>query len=173
MNFPLHPDTPAEGVKLIDLFGGPSAAPRLEQSRQRLAALAKEEGLPMSATREMTYNSRLAQELGVWATEQGHGTEYHDATFRAYFVDNRNISEIDTLVKLAEAVGLDGKAARKVLTERTHSAKVDTEWADSRRAGVDAVPTFEMAGQRVVGAQPYEVLEQLAIQAGAKKRGEE
>ena len=172
MHFPLHPDTPAEGMRLLDLFGGPSAAPRLEQGRKRLLALAEQEGLPMGSNREMTYNSRLAQELGVWAEEQGHGTEFHDAAYRAYFVDDQNVGEIDVLVRLAEKIGLDGKAARQVLEKRTHSPKVDADWALARESGVDAVPTFEMGGQRVVGAQPYEVLEQLVVEAGAKKRSD-
>lgn len=170
MHFPLHPDTPAEGMKLLDLFGGPSAAPRLEQSRQRLLDLAKQEGLPMSGNREMTYNSRLAQELGVWAEELGHGTEFHDAAFRAYFVENQNVGDVDVLVGIAKSVGLDAGAARKVLTERTHREKVDSDWSRSRQSGVNAVPTFQIGGKMVVGAQPYEVLEELAIEAGAKKR---
>jgi len=170
VHFPLHPDTPAEGIRLLDLFGGPSAAPRLEQGKKRLLALAEQEGLPMSANREMTYNSRLAQELGVWAEEEGRGSAFHDAAYRAYFVDARNLGDIGVLVGVAESVGLDGKDARKVLEGRTHREKVDAHWALARQSGVDAVPTFQMGEQRVVGAQPYEVLEQMVIQAGARKR---
>ncbi len=160
-----------EGVKLLDLFGGPSAAPRLEQSKKRLAAIAEQEGLPMGTKREMTYNSRLAQELGLWAAEQGKGPEFDNATYRAYFVDGSNVSDVDLLVELAKGVGLDPKAARKVVVERTHQAKVDEHWNRSRQSGVSAVPTFQMGGQQVVGAQPYEVLRQLVIEAGAKTRG--
>ncbi|MBD3163069.1 MAG: hypothetical protein GF346_11645, partial [Candidatus Eisenbacteria bacterium] len=73
VHFPLHPETPPEGRSLQDLFGGgPRAEERLRQGRQRLKELAAAEGLPMGE-RTHTYNSRLAQELGVWAEEHDRG----------------------------------------------------------------------------------------------------
>ncbi len=169
VNFPLHPDTPAQGISIVDLFGGQSALPRIEASQKRMKALTAAEGLPM-ADRTMVYNSRLAQELGVWAAAQGKGPEFHQAAFRAYFAEARNISDPEVLVALAEGVGLDGAQARKVLTERLYKSEVDSEWSASEAAGVNAVPTFEAGGTRVVGAQPYEVLAQLVEKAGATRR---
>lgn len=161
-------------MKLVDLFGGgPAAVERLAQSSKRLVALAEQEGLPMNANRQMTFNSRLAQELGVWAEEQGHGPAFHDAAYRACFVQSNNLGDPEVLVRLATSVGLDEAGARRVLTERTHREKVDAHWERSRNSGVNAVPTFEAGGQHVVGAQPYEALEELVRAAGAKKRGEE
>jgi len=83
-----------------------------------------EAGLPYG-DRTHTYNSRLAQELGAWADTQPGGEAIHDALYRAYFVDAVNISDVDALIEIAEAVGLDGLAARAVLVERSFSAKVD------------------------------------------------
>jgi len=170
IHFPLHPETPPEGVKLLDLFGGPSAAPRLEASRARLAALAKEEGLPMSMNREMTYNSRIAQELGAYATTQGHGMAFHDQMFVAYFVKNENISDPTVLLKIAQAAGLDPAETKKVMNERSFEAAVDLDWQRSREAGVTGVPTFSIKGKSVVGAQPIGVLRKLVEAAGVPKR---
>lgn len=169
MNFPLHPETPAEGISLLQLFGGESARPRIQASQARLKQIAAAEGLPLSE-REMTYNSRLAQELGVWATEKGKGAAYHDAAFRAYFVDGRVISDPVVLAGLAAAVGLDSTEARQVLEQRRYRQPVDQEWAACRSAGITSVPTFEAGGRRVVGAQPYEELARLVEAAGAKRR---
>jgi len=47
------------------------------------------------------------------------------------------------------------------LTERRMRAAVDADWARSRALGVTGVPTFVMGRKAVVGAQPYEALEQL------------
>jgi predicted DsbA family dithiol-disulfide isomerase len=55
-------------------------------------------------------------------------------------------------------------------TERTYRRAVDDDWERARTIGVTAVPTFVAAGSAVVGAQPYEVLEQLIVTAGAKRR---
>jgi len=172
VHFPLHPDTPAEGTPLIDLFGGESARPRLEAGRARLRQLADAEGLEMGE-REMTYNSRLAQELGAWAESEGKGEAFHDLAFRAYFVDAKDISDPDVLVDIATEADLDPDAAREVLEKRTFRDVVDADWARSRAAGVTGVPTFQAGDGRVVGAQPYAVLEEMVRAAGAVPRATE
>ena len=165
VHFPLHPDTPVEGGRsLADLFAGRN------MDRQAMHAQMKArmdaEGLPYGE-RTMTYNSRLAQELGKWADTQPGGEALHDALFRAYFVDARDISEPAVLLEIAERVGLPVDAAREVLEQRTFKAAVDADWALSRRYGVTGVPTFVAGRHGVVGAQPYEVLEQLVREAMA------
>jgi predicted DsbA family dithiol-disulfide isomerase len=169
VNFPLHPETPAEGISLAELFGGEAALPRIRASQERLKQMAAAEGLTMS-DRTMTYNSRLAQELGVWATEKGKGPAFHEAAFRAYFTEGKVISDPTVLAGIAAAVGLDPAEARHVMAERTYRDAVDREWAVCSAAGVTAVPTYEAGGRKVVGAQPYEQLARLVEQAGAKRR---
>jgi predicted DsbA family dithiol-disulfide isomerase len=158
VHFPLHPDTPQEGRSLEDLFRGRGydVAKMQAQMRARMEA----EGLPYG-DRRMTYNSRLAQELGKWADTQPGGEAIHDALFKAYFVDGRNIGDADVLLKIAKSIGLPEEGAREVLEKRTFKHAVDADWDKSRQYGVTGVPTF-VAGQRgVVGAQPYETLVQL------------
>ncbi len=170
VNFPLHPGTPMAGQSLAELFGGgPGAEARIRQSQTRLRALAEAEGLPMS-DRTMTYNSRLAQELGRWAADRGRGPAFHDAAFRAYFAEGKNIADTGVLADLAESVGLDRAEALQVLEDRSYREAVDADWARAVAAGVNAVPTFQADGRTVVGAQPYAVLETLVRQAGAHKR---
>ena len=65
---------------------------------------------------------------------------------------------------------LPAEEARAVLTERRFKDAVDADWAKSRQWGVTGVPTFVAARYGVVGAQPYEVLEQLLDKAGARRR---
>ena len=162
VHFPLHPDTPQEGRSLEDLFRGRGydVAKMQAQMRARMEA----EGLPYG-DRRMTYNSRLAQELGKWAETQPGGEAIHDALFRAYFVDARNIGDAQVLLEIAQSVGLPREEAKEVLEKRTFKAAVDADWEKSHRYGVTGVPTFVIGSQGVVGAQPYEVLEQLVEQA--------
>jgi len=165
VHFPLHPETPPEGKSLEELFAGRGydIASMQGQMRARMQA----EGLPYG-DRKMTYNSRLAQELGKWADTRAGGEAIHDALFRAYFVEARNIGDADVLVQIAESVGLPGNEAREVLAQRTFKAAVDVDWQKSREYGVTGVPTFVAAGRGVVGAQPYEVLEQLVTEAAGR-----
>jgi predicted DsbA family dithiol-disulfide isomerase len=158
VHFPLHPDTPQEGKSLAEMFAGRGydIDKMQAQMRARMAA----EGLPYGE-RKMTFNSRLAQELASWAESQPGGEAIHDALFKAYFVDGKNIGDPEELVKIAESVGLPGDKAREVIEKRTHKAAVDADWQKSRQYGVTGVPTFVIGERGVVGAQPYEALEQL------------
>ena len=167
MHFPLHPETPAEGLSLAELFAGRDYDPTAMQARMR--GLMEEEGLPYGE-RTHTYNSRLAQELGKWADTQEGGEAIHEKLFKAYFVDGRNIGDPDVLVEIAESVGLDGAKARRVIEERSFKDAVDADWAKSRQYGVTGVPTYVADQQGVVGAQPYEVLEQFMAAVGAKSK---
>src|ERR687888_1552469 len=113
----------------------------------------------------MTYNSRLAQELGKWADSQPGGEAIHDALFRAYFVDGRNIGDPDVLVQIAESVGLPGDKAREVVEERSYKAAIDADWQKSREYGVTGVPTFVAGGPGGGGAQAHQGPEQLVKKA--------
>jgi predicted DsbA family dithiol-disulfide isomerase len=153
--FPLHPETPVQGRSLEDLFAGrgmdiPKMLSHLKQTADQL-------GLPFGH-RTMTYNSRLAHELGKWAETQGQGEAYNLKAFQAYFVDGYNIAQPEVLSELALAVGLDGNKALKVLQNGSYHKAVDMDWQRARQMGIHAVPTFQMNGRMLVGAQSYESL---------------
>ena len=94
----------------------------------------------------------------------------HYALYKAYFVDRKNLAELDVLVDIAEQVGMDGVRAREVLETREFSAAIDEHWTHSRQIGVTGVPTFVAGGYGVVGAQRYESIEALLQQASAQPR---
>jgi predicted DsbA family dithiol-disulfide isomerase len=167
VHFPLHPETPPEGRSMAEFYAERGIDP--EAAHARMKGLMDAEGLPYGR-RSHSYNSRLAQELGKWADTQPGGAALHDALYRAYFVDARNIGDPEILVEIAEAVGLPGEEARAVLQQRRFKDAVDADWAKSAQYGVTGVPTFVAARYGVVGAQPYAVLEQLVERVGAKRR---
>jgi predicted DsbA family dithiol-disulfide isomerase len=166
--FPLHPDTPAEGRPLEDLFAGRGLD--LEAMHTRMKRLMDAEGLPYNR-RTHTYNSRLAQELAKWGDSQTGFQAIHDALYRAYFVDGRNLADTKVLVDIAKSVGLSPDEARDVLTQRTFENAVDADWQKALRYGITGVPTFVVGGQKVVGAQPYGVLAEQLRAAGAQPKG--
>ena len=143
--FPLHPETPQEGMKLSELFVGREEY--IEAMQTKLVQVATAEGLPLTR-RTRTYNSRLAQELGKWAECQGVGSLFHKAVYRAYFVDGINIALIDELIQIAESVGLSADEARTVLVTRSYAASVDADWKRAREMRITAVPTHLCGGKR-------------------------
>ncbi len=128
-----------------------------------LKQVARDLQLPFG-DRKMTYNSRLAQELGKWAEQKGKGDAFHDAVFRAYFADGRNIADVNNLADIATSVGLDAKEAHEILTARTFKEAVDSDWTRAYESRVTAVPTFLMNGQTLVGAQPFNALANFMLQ---------
>ncbi len=165
--FPLHPDTPAEGMTLEELFAGRDFD--VTAAQVKLAELMAAEGLPYGK-RTHTYNSRLAQELAKWGEEQPNGAGIHDALFRAYFVDGVNLANVERLLDIAAAVGLSRDEAERVLMERSFKGSVDRDWQRSAALGVTGVPTFVVDGRGVVGAQPYDALEEFLVQSGVPRR---
>ena len=151
--FPLHPETPPEGRELSDLFAGREAMIRDMQAR--LLQVAAAEGLPLTE-RTRTYNSRLAQELGKWAEEQGRGDQFRHAVYRSYFVEGVNIAMVDELVRIATAVGLSADEAQIVLGERTFAEAVDADWQRAMDLRITAVPTHLCSGKRLPGFAAYE-----------------
>jgi len=159
--FPLHPATPAEGLSLKDLFAG--RAVDLEAVHARLKNLMGDEGLQFNQ-RTHTYNSRLAQELATGFDS------VRDALYRAYFEEGKNIGDVEVLIGVAQSAGIPAEAARRILSERTFKEAVDADWEKARRYGITGVPSFVAGGQKLVGAQPYDVLEKFLITAGAQPR---
>ena len=168
MFFPLHPETPADGLTLDSLFAGRGVD--VPAAHQRMVELMRAEGLPYGE-RTHTYNSRLAQELGKWADARGVES-IHDILYQAYFVKNRNISDIEELASLAQSAGLPVDEAKDVLMGRRFKKEVDADWMKSRKYGITGIPTFVSGKHSLVGAQSYEALEKLVRNAGAMRIGE-
>lgn len=156
-------------MTLEELFAGRNVD--LDAAQNRMSVLMRKEGLPYGV-RTKTFNSRLAQELASWASTQPGGNSIHDALFLAYFVEGQNIAERNVLLNAVASIGLSTTDAETVLNTRSHRKAVDADWIESRRLGITGVPTFVAGNRNESGAQPFEILEQLVVQAGAEKRTE-
>jgi predicted DsbA family dithiol-disulfide isomerase len=154
-------------MRLEELFRGHDF--NLAAARRRLEQEAGRLGLPYG-DRQMTYNSRKAQELGKWAEARGEGAAYHASVFEAYFVHGRNIALTAELLTLCDNIGLPAEAAAAALNDPRYAAAVDRDWQRSRGEGITAAPTFIAGGRRLVGAHPYTAIEQLVVAAGASKK---
>ncbi len=152
--FPLHASTPKEGLLLSELLRGVD----LTSVHQRLYALMDELGLEYGP-RDKTYNSRLAQELGLWADTQNGGDKLHSLLYRRYFVHNGNLAEPAVLLATVAEAGLDVAAAQQVLEQRSFRAACDEAWERARRFQITGVPTFSAGGYQFSGFHPLEEME--------------
>ena len=164
-HFPLHPETPLEGKTLEELFAGRGMD--LPAAKARMVEVMAAEGLDFGE-RTMTFNSRLAQELGAFASDRL--PEIHQALFRAYFVEGKNLARTEVLIEAGLRVGLRREEMNEVLDGRRMEGLVDADWRRCHEKGVTGVPTFRVGDAMAVGALPYEQLEAFLLRAGAVKR---
>lgn len=135
----------------------------------RLRQTAASYNLPMGDIRK-NYNTRLLQELGLWAQEKGKGAVFQAEGFRAYFVDNVNISDTDVLMGIVRRAGLETGEAENVMATRQYAGAVDADWNAVQELEIVAAPTFVIGKKRLVGAQSYESLATFVAAHGAGNR---
>ena len=87
--------------------------------------------------------SRLAFEGYYYAKEHGCGEKYNDLIYRAYFIDEEDIGEMDVLCRLAEKAGLDCKGYKKALEAGVYSEIEKKSVAEAReKYQIKQVPTI-------------------------------
>jgi predicted DsbA family dithiol-disulfide isomerase len=164
--FFLDPTIPQEGRERTPQTTADSPKSHLEERGDAL-------GIEFRRGRSFTPNSHLSLQAAEFARE--HGTreqqhELHKALFKGHFTTFDNLGELDVLVRIGGEVGLDRSAMREALEAGTYVVQVDEGIAWSRSVGVTGIPTFILNDQyAVVGAQEYEVLEQVMEKLGAKR----
>jgi predicted DsbA family dithiol-disulfide isomerase len=120
-----------------------------------VASLAEAEGLTYDFEHSVMVNTFDAHRLTHLAKAQGHGAAMHERLMRAQLIEGANLSEVDTLVRLSEELGVDGAA--RVLTTDEYTADVENDIREARLLGATGVPFFVLDRRYgVSGAQPVE-----------------
>jgi predicted DsbA family dithiol-disulfide isomerase len=110
-------------------------------------------------------NSRLALEGAKFAEAHGHGPAYHQAMFKAHFIEDRDFGDLDTLADIAAEVGLNRADFVTAIEQGNHAAAVDQDVAQARAYGLNGVPATIIAGKYLVsGGQPFEALQDIVRQ---------
>jgi len=99
---------------------------------------------------------RLARVDAFW--------EYHDYLFQNHGGENQGAFNKNNLKRFAVELELDSEAFDQCLDSGRHAQLVRTETTSGQQIGIRSTPTFLVNGQPVVGAQPFEVFEQIIDQ---------
>jgi predicted DsbA family dithiol-disulfide isomerase len=103
--------------------------------------------------------SRYALEGAKFAEEKGLGDAYHQAMFKAHFVDDQDFGDLNTLAGLATEVGLDRAEFLAALESGVYTVQVDTDISQAMAYGLQGVPATIIEHKYLIsGAQPYEAL---------------
>jgi predicted DsbA family dithiol-disulfide isomerase len=166
--FQLNPDMQAEGMARKEYvetkFGGPE---RAVQIYARVTAVGNEVGLPFQFEKiQRQPNTIHAHRLIRYAGDHGNQDAVVEALFRAFFIEIRDIGDVDTLSEIAASAGMNRESVRAHLASEQGAETVRQEDAVARQLGITGVPFFVFGGKYAVsGAQDPDVLVQACQQA--------
>ena len=161
--FQLNPEMPPGGMARKDYlrakFGESDGGDRYKH----VIAAGLEEGIPFAFDRmQRAPNTVRAHRLNRFAERAGKQEAVVEALFQGYFVQARDVGDIDTLVDIAVSAGLDAKAVRAYLMSDEDDELIREEDAFARKIGIHGVPCFVVERKFMVsGAQPPEVFAQV------------
>ncbi|UWR24711.1 DsbA family oxidoreductase [Sulfitobacter sp. S223] len=158
--FQLNPDMPPEGMDrrayLEGKFGGKEGAVK---AYAPVVEHAKNAGLNINFEgMQRTPNTMNAHRLIHWAGIEGRQTAAVSALFKAYFVDARDIGDVEVLSDIADGIEMDASVVARLLESDADIDDIRARDAHSRQMGISSVPTFIIGGKHAVpGAQPPEL----------------
>jgi predicted DsbA family dithiol-disulfide isomerase len=160
-SFQLNPETPpGTAVPTLDYLAG-RFGPESGAMTTRVAELAKTEGLDFDFGAALTVNTLDAHRLLHLAADLGVGAAAEERLLRAHFTEGADLSDHETLARLAGEVGLDPDRARAVLAGTEYDAEVRADLNEARRPGISGVPFFVFDRRYgISGAQPAETFGQ-------------
>jgi protein-disulfide isomerase len=101
-------------------------------------------------------NAISAAEASGCAFEQDFYWEFHDRLFSMEQGLDRK-----AYIKYATDLGLDVDAFQECIDSRQYQAEVQADYDFAAQLGIRSTPTFFVNGLAVVGAQPFEVFQQV------------
>lgn len=167
--FLLDPSTPDEGVdlreRLLRKYGIPA-----ERMFARVEAAARESGIPLDfakVTRSVA--TTRAHTLIRRAADKGTQRALKSALLDAYFLEGRDVGDVDVLVEIASAHGFEPDEARALVRDDAELRATREVAASMAAQGIDGVPFF-IVGERFAfsGAQPVETMKTVIERALAE-----
>lgn len=163
-SFQLNPNMVTNPAISIDQYLADVKGFSIDHAKQlnnHVTQMAAEVGLTYNFDKAVVANSFNAHRYSHLAKKHGKGIEAEEQLFKAYFTDGKNIDDLDTLVELGTAIGLDTEEIRQTLEGAAFADDVKHDIAEAKYLGIQGVPFFVMNNKYgVSGAQAVPVFEQ-------------
>ncbi|TMD68465.1 MAG: hypothetical protein E6I84_01490 [Chloroflexi bacterium] len=164
--FELHPEIPPQGRPRAEVLP-PAYRARAEEGVNRLAA---QVGLQLRL-HDRLINSRPALQAAEFAREQGRFDAMHRELFRAYWEEGEDVSDGAVLREVAARTGVDVSSMEAAVAENRFGDYLDARRAEAEDLMINGIPAHVIAERYLVmGAQPYELFEQVMAKIGVSKR---
>ncbi|MDR3695201.1 DsbA family oxidoreductase [Mucilaginibacter sp.] len=163
-SFQLNPNMVTNPAISIDQYLADVKGFSIDHAKQlnnHVTQMAAEVGLTYNFDKSVVANSFNAHSYSHLAKKHGKGIEAEEQLFKAYFTDGKNIDDLDTLVELGSAIGLDADEVLQTLKSNAFADEVKRDIAEAQYLGIQGVPFFVMNNKYgVSGAQAVPVFEQ-------------
>lgn len=173
--FQLNPDVGPEGENLREHLAAKygTTPEQSKAARDRITTLGAEVGFTFDFTDDTrTWNTFDAHRLIGWAELQGRQHETKLALLKANFTDNRNVSDRDVLVDVAQSVDLDADEARIMLASGAYVDELRAAMEFWRARGISGVPSMIFLGRHLVtGAQGVDTYRNILGQLAQMETG--
>ena len=172
--FELNPRMPDAGEDALEHLTGKYGISEAQAKQNGEAIRARGEQLGFTfdmERRRRVWNTFDAHRLLHWAELEDLDRQrtLKHALLRAYFTDGENVSDHDTLARLAESAGLGGARARAILASGEYADAVREREQHYAGQGIRAVPSIIFNDRHLVqGGQPVELFERALRQVAAE-----
>jgi predicted DsbA family dithiol-disulfide isomerase len=160
--YELRPGTPPEGMPRVPKPGAANGFP------PNLIEYAEEVGLKLVRS-QLIPCSLPALEVAEYAKGRGKFDQFHEAVFKAYWEEAKNIGLRDILLQIARETGLDTIEVASCLDEGRYTPLIKKQSEEAKQSGINGIPAFVIGEYLIEGAQPYSVFQGVFENAGREE----
>jgi 2-hydroxychromene-2-carboxylate isomerase len=144
------------------------APPKAAYYKHDFARSARFLGIPFRFPSKFPLPTQQAARAYLWLHEQdcAQARAFAHATYRALFVDDRDISGPDTVLDIAAGLGVDRQALAAALGGPELKERLKAEVETAMAAGVFGSPTVVVDGEMFFGADRLPQLERWLAEGG-------
>lgn len=169
-SYQLHPQFPqdAAGIPAVEYIKNAKGLPKEETlgMMQQVQSIGKSLEINFDFEKSLIVNTLNAHRLIHFAQETGLGNVLKERLFQAHFSEGADVNDSNTLIKLAQEVGMDKNEVDEILHSDRFVYEVTQDIQEGVNLGLRGVPFF-VFNQKfgIAGAQPLEMFEQTLRQA--------
>jgi predicted DsbA family dithiol-disulfide isomerase len=153
----IHPEFPPQGKKRTKTLKSKSFAETIRE-------MAKEDNIEIKLPGYAT-NSRLSLEASEFAKIKGKFLEFHIGVYEAYFLEGRNIGDIEIVLDIGEKAGLHRSDLVECFNKRTMFDNIEANKKEAEDNIILGVPTFIFGNFPVHGNQSTQTMRHIIKRA--------
>ncbi|MGH3153339.1 MAG: DsbA family oxidoreductase [Streptosporangiaceae bacterium] len=168
-SFQLNPDFPPGTAVPTPEYLASRFGPQAEEMTGRVALLGAGEGLDLRFADSLAVNTFDAHRVLHLAAAAGRAGEVKERLLRAHFTEGADLSDPETLARLAGEAGVPPDRVRAMLAGDAYADAVRADIDEARALGANGVPFFVIDRKYgISGAQSAEVFLRVLQQAQAE-----